>query len=51
MDKWDEIEKKQPTTVIDFRGNHIHEMDRGFCKTCGWTEAQIKDWAIKGALR
>lgn len=51
MDSWDEAEKKQPFTMINFLGNHIHEMDRDRCKTCGYTSTQIKDWAIREALK
>ena len=34
-------EKEQKETVIDFRGDHIHFMDKDHCTVCGKTHEEI----------
>ena len=47
MHKWDNEEKKQPTTVIDFRGNHIHLIENDVCLLCHNTVGEIKDGVLR----
>jgi len=43
MEKWDNREKNQPLTEIDFRGKCYHSMKKEICIYCSKTMRQITE--------